>query len=239
MNLQPVIDALTASAAFGQVAAAPVSLGQPTVDTGKAIKTLLRDSFLGNFDPLTLGAEPTHPSMVYQLVSSGWLRLLGHAIVHTDQYVFYLRAEKYADLITVAHSVVTTIESSDYAIEVTDMLVDYDDQQKLYRCNMEIAFTQPVGNGALPAALVYPLGSDSAETAYDNCDDQLQTNRYAVVVLTTNNDLHPLVATATNALKGLQETPAHQPMQHQSGEPMETPGGLSMWHSVFFNRVIV
>jgi len=237
MNPQIVIDALTATAAFGQVAAAPVSVGKPSIDTGKAIKGLLRNRFSGNFDPLTLGDAPAHPSMVYQLVSSGWLRLFGHAIVHTDHYVFYLRTESYAELITTAHAVVTDIEASSYAIEVTDMLVDYDDQQKLYRCNMEIAFTQPAGEGSLPAALVYPLAIESTETAYDNCDEQLQTNRYGVAVLTKNNDLHALVATSTSALQGLQETSEHHPMQHQSGEPMETPGSLAMWNSVFFDRV--
>lgn len=236
MTVPFIITTLTDDGSFGQVAAAPVSVGKPSLDVAKALKTLLRAIFTGgNFDPLTLGNDPVHPSLVYQLVSSGWLRLQGYAVAYTDTYIFYIRAHKLSDLVTKVDAVVAAIETSAYAIEVADMLTDFDDKQNLYRCNMEIAFTQPAGNGSLSAALVFPAGIDGTPNEYDSECSQRRINNYAVVTLTIGNDLDTLRDAAEAALVGQSVGEQHTSLQLRSGSPIESPGGLQCWQDIYFD----
>ncbi|MDH5612217.1 MAG: hypothetical protein OEY66_07155 [Gammaproteobacteria bacterium] len=235
MTVSFITTKLTATAAFQQVAAAPVSVGKPSLDTAKALKTLLRATFTGgSFDPLTLGSEPVHPSLVYQLVSSGWLRLQGFAVAYTETYVLFIRAATMSALVTKVDAVVTVIEAGSNAIEVTDMLTEFDDVQKLYRCNMEIAFTQPAGDGTLAAALVYPLAIDGTPNQYDADCSQRRINSYGVITLTTGNNVTTLRDTAEAALVGQSMGEQFTPLQLKSGSALELPGGLQAWHDIYF-----
>ena len=236
MTIPFITTKLTATESFGQVAAAPVSVGKPPLDTADELTKLLKEIFsTGSFDPLKLENEPTHPSLVYQLVSSGWLRLQGYAIAYTDTYVLYIRANSLAEIITKVDAVVTAIEASAHAIEVTDMLAEYDDEQSLYRCNMEIAFTQPAGDGSLSAALIYSAGIDGFPNEYDGECSQRRMNNYAVVTLTIGNDLDTLRNAAEGALVGHQVGDQYTPMQLKSGSPIELPGGLQCWQDIYFD----
>lgn len=235
MTVQFIIDKLAATEAYQQVIAAPVSVGKAPLDTAKELKTLLREIFNGgSFDPLTLGSEPVHPSLVYQLVSSRWLRFQGFAIAYTETYVLSIRAVKLPDLVTKVDAVVAAIEAGAHAIEVTDMLTDFDDQQNLYRCNMEIEFTQAAGSGSLPAALVLPFSMRGNENEYDSECSQRRINSYSVITLTAGNNVTTLRDTVEGALVGQSMGEQFTSLQFASGDPLELPGGLQGWHDVYF-----
>lgn len=234
MSVEFIIDELLVADIYNQVTALEVSVGKPSLDTAKELTTLLRPLFTGgSFDPLTLGTEPVHPSLVYQLVSSGWLRLQGYAVAYSETYVLYIRTADVPTLVSQVDSVVSTIEASGHAIELNDMLTDYDDVQKLYRCNMEIAFTQAAGNALIPACLVYPLAIDGEPNVYDGDCSQRRVNTYGVISLTVDNDVQNLRALAEAALVGAQVDTQHTQLQLRSGAPLELPGGLQGWQDIY------
>ena len=196
------------------------------------IYSLLQGVVGGRMYPLQLPENPTHPSIVYQLVSSSPGTFEGYDVTHTDLFVINLRGPNYDALLTLYNSLVTALAGSN--VDITDAAHDYDQAENLYRINLELTYTYIAAAAqTLPAAFVYPLTRSGGESAYDNYTKQLISADYAILIVTASNNIPALQAEIQAALLGWQQTANHQEMLYGNGAGIEGTGGLSMWREVY------
>lgn len=242
MNVDGIVTRLdTIVTSLAQVAAATPGGSQAPYDTSTALVSLLGSTVSGRMHPITIRDAGTQPSIVYQLVSSTASRIDGYRVTQTDTFILFVRHTSYDSLITVVNNIITAIDSSASAIEVTDMLFDFDDDQAAYRCNIELAFTYVVsGSQTLPAAYVYTIDRTADESAYDNFIKQRVTNDYAIVVITNSNaspiiTMDSLLTSINTALLGWSQGATFNDFQYRSGSSIEGVGGLEIWREIYYD----
>ena len=229
---QDLIDALDATGAYAQVAAAPAAAGASMLSTADELVAVLDAPFGGAVHAVTMGHDKTEPSVVYRLVASRALQHGGHALAREDLYVLSARGRDLAGLTATVDQAFGALAASPYGTEVTDMQLGYDPDQGQYRCDVELAFSIPATGGALPAALLGPLGWAYDPPADWNCAAQEATARYGVVLITAGTELATLEQAARTALQGLQASPGVGPVELEQSLPMDGPGGLHLWQLI-------
>lgn len=99
---------------------------------------------------------------------------------------------------------------------------------------MELTYTYiRATSQTLPAAYVYPLSRSGDATAYDNYTKQFIRAEYAILLVTSSNNIVALQAELQAALVGWQQSAAHHEMEYSNGASIEGVGGLSMWREVY------
>ena len=182
--------------------------------------------------PLTAPESPTHPSMVYQMVSSTPGTFEGYDVTHTDVFIINIRDDNYDDLMTLSTSVINALSAEN--IEVTDVLHDYVQADNLYRINLELSYSYITSaSQALPAAFVYPIARTGAESSYDNYTKQLVSADYAVLIISDDGNVPALLDEVQSALLGWQQSIDHHEMQYNSGSAIEGVGGMEVWRESY------
>jgi len=240
MNVNAIVTRLdTQVSALAQVISATPGGSQTPVDTSTSLVTLLKSLVSSRMHPVTIRDYNTHPSIVYQLVSSTSGRIDGYQVTQTDTFVLFIRHTSYDSLITLVNSVVAAIDASTSSIEVTDILFDYDSDQQAYRCNMEVEYTVLMSSAqTLPSAYVYTISRSASESVYDNYVKQLVTNTYGIIVV-NNTESSPVVtmdsllSSIMSALLGWQQGAAFHEFQYSSGSSVEGVGGLEIWREIY------
>lgn len=240
MNVDGIVSRLDSQVgALAQVIAATPGGSQAPYDTSTALVSLLGSLVGGRMHPITIRDAGTHPSIVYQMVSSTASRIDGYRVTQTDTFVLFVRHTSYDSLITTVNSVIAAIDAAASAIEVTDMLFDFDDDQSAYRCNIELQFTYVVaGAQTLPCAYVYTIDRSADESAYDNFVKQRVTNDYGIIVITNSNaspvvSMDSLLTSIMGALLGWSQAATFNEFQYRSGSAIEGVGGLEMWREIY------
>ncbi len=229
---QYLIDALVATGVYGEVSAAPMAASAGMLSTADELVAVLNSSFSGAVHAVTMGDDKTEPSVVYQLVSSRTLQTGGYALAREDIYVLSARGRDLALLTSTVDQAFADLAASPYGTEVTDMQLGYDDAQGQYRCDVELAFSVSATGGALPAALVVPLGYAFEPMVDWNCPEQNATGRFGVVLINVSSDMAALEQAARSALIGLQDNSLISPVELEQSLPMDGPGGLQLWQLI-------
>lgn len=238
MDVSAIVSRLTAQCpTFGQIIAADSGGSVSPISTQANLYTLLGALVSNRMYPLQLPESPTHPSIVYQMVSSAPGVFEGYKVTHTDTFILNLRGPDYDALIILAGSITAALDGEN--IEINDVLHDYDQLENVYRINFELQYTYITSSSqSLPAAFVYPLSRAGNESVYDNYTKQLVTEDFAILVV--NNPNTSPVITMTDlldelqvALLGWQQSANHHEMQYGSGAGIEGVGDLEMWRETY------
>jgi hypothetical protein len=236
MDVSAIVARLDAQCpALAQVlAAAPRGTVMP-IATQANIYALLQGTVSGRMYPLQLPEQPTHPSIVYQMVSSSPGVFEGFDVTHTDVFVLSVRGYDYDALLSVQSAMVTALSGSN--IDITDMVHEYDQPENLYKLHLELSYTYiAAASQTLPAAFVYPLSRYGEASAFDNYTKQLVQADYAVLIVTADNNIPALQAEIQAALLGWQQSANHHEMEYSNGTSIEGMGGLSMWRESYRDK---
>lgn len=233
MDVSAIVSRLTAQApSFGQVLAPSTGGTQTPISTQANLYTLLQSQVGGRMYPVQLPEIPTHPSIVYQMVTSAPGVFEGYDITHTDVFVLNIRGTVYNDLLTLVASIVTALAGQN--IEITDTLHDYDQGENLYRINLELSYSYITATSqTMPVAYVYPLAREGSESTYDNYIKQYVSEDFAILIVTADGDIPTLQDEVQAALLGWQQTAAHHEMQYGNGASIEGVGGLEVWRETY------
>jgi len=194
--------------------------------------TLLASSVSNRMYPLQLPESPTHPSIVYQMVSSSPGTFEGYDVTHSDVYVLSVRGADYDALLTLVGTIKTALGTA--AVDITDIAHEFDQSENLYKVHMELTYTYiRAAAQTLPAAYVYPLSRYGESSAFDNYTKQLVRADYAILLVTSSGNIVALQAELQAALLGWQQSASHHEMEYSSGASIEGVGGLSMWREVY------
>lgn len=237
MDVSGIVTRLTAQCpSFGQIIAASAGGTQTPISTQANLYTLLQSVVSGRMYPLQLPESPTHPSLVYQLVSSSPGVFEGYDVTHTDVFVLNLRGDDYDTLLTLQASIISALSGQN--IEITDLLHDYDQGENLYRINFELSYSYVTSaSQSLPAAFVYPLSRAGNDSVYDNLIKQLVTEDFAILVVngpsSPTNTMSDLLDEIQAALLGWQQSANHHEMQYGNGASIEGVGSLEVWRESY------
>lgn len=233
MDVSAIVSRLQAEApTLGQVIQPAPGGTYTPISTQANLYTLLSPVVSERMYPIQLPENPTHPSIVYQLVSSSPAVFEGFDVTQTDLYVLNLRGEDYDALMTLYGSIVAAIAGEN--VEITDVLHDYDQTENLFRVNVELTYTYLAAAAQdMPAAFVYPIARTGDESAYDNFTKQEVEAEYAILIVTSDNNIPALQDEIQAALLGWQQSPDHQEIEYGTGSSIEGVGGLSMWRESY------
>ena len=130
MDVSAIVARLTAECpTLEQVIAASTGGSQSPVATQASLYSLLSGLVGNRMYPLQLPEAPTHPSIVYQMVSSTPGVFEGYDVTHTDTFILNVRGSDYDALLTLVASIVAALAGEN--IEITDTLHDYDQRENL------------------------------------------------------------------------------------------------------------
>jgi hypothetical protein len=231
MDLAALVTRLGTVSQLAQVIQAQTGGFQTPVDSGAELVTRLA-SVASTF-PVTMREQGTVPSIVYTLVSSQVGQIDGYRVTQTDRYVLSLRTVTYDLLLSKFASLKTALDGSTYAIEINDLLFDFDDVQKLYRANIDIEFTYLSATlQTLPAAFVYSLDRSAGESFVDNLVDQRLENSYGIVVVSTTA-IDPILDGIMAKLLGWQVADDHEEFVYSSGSNLEGVAGMLVWREIY------
>ncbi len=236
MTLDDLITQITTNApSFNTVTKTDLSSG--AVDSAAELVTALSATFSTRIYPLTLPDQPVHPSAVYQLVTTPRTQIDGIDIAQTHVYVLSVRTDTLAELITVVDATRTALGLSAWSIEISDQTAGYDENQQLYRCDLELIFSYSSFAQAavdLPAVLVFEDSTNADESSLDNCIKQRVTTNYSFVIATTGTDSEALKTELRTALLGYQSNATETDMQFRQSVRIPSTGILSFWRETYF-----
>lgn len=217
---------------FAQIlTASPGGMVAP-VATAASLYTLLASSVSNRMYPVQLPESPTHPSIVYSLVSSQPGVFEGFTVSHTDTFVLNLRGTDYDALITLVGTITTALASAN--VDITDRMDEFDAEEGLYRIHLELNYTYIAASSqSLPAAYVYPIARVGDPNRLDNQTSQRVRAEYGILIVTASNNIVALQAELQAALVGWQQSAAHHEMEYSSGASVEGVGSLKMWREVY------
>lgn len=234
MDLTALIARLDTVAELAQVIEAQPGGFQTPVDSSTELVARLSSVVAGKIYPVTQRDQRVYPSIVYQLVSSQVGQIDGYRVTQSDRYVLQLRAATYDEVITKLGSMIAGLAGSSYAIEVNDVLFDWDDAQEAYRANVDVEFTYlSAALQTKPAAFVYALDRSADESAVDNVVHQRITNSYAIVIVTSGGNMPALLDAVMTSLLGWQQSAAHDDFQYVGGSNLEGVAGLEVWRETY------
>lgn len=239
MDLSALVTQLQGVGSLGQVVQAQTGGYQTPVDSAAEIYSQLGSLVSNRVHPVTLKDTGAHPSIVYQLVSSSVGAVEGYRITQTDEYVLMVRHTSFDSLFTLVGSINTQLAASAFAIDIDDLLFDYDEQisepdAPIYRANIKVSFTYlSAGAQTFPAAFVYSVGRSAEPSTYDNLVKQRVENQYAIVLVTQSGNLQTLMDDVQAQLLGFQRTAFIDPFEYVGGRNIEGVAGLEMWREVY------
>lgn len=221
---------------FAQIIEASPGGSQAPIDTQNTLYTLLQGTVGGRMYPVQLPEVPTHPSIVYQMVSSTPGVLEGYQVTHTDTFIANVRGPDYDALVDIVGTITTALAGQN--IEITDVLHDYDQSENLYRVNLELSFSYITSSSqSLPAAYVYPLARAGNESVYDNLIKQYVSEDFAILVTNAAGSptyaMSDLLDEIQAALLGWQQSANHHEMQYNNGASIEAVGSLEVWRESY------
>jgi len=215
-----------------QVVGARVGGSTAPAATQAEVRALFQSLVGGRMYALQAPESVARPFIVFQLASSFPGAFDGYDITHTDQYVLMLRGDDYDALLVIALQLVSALDGED--IEVTDMMHDYSPREGLYGINFELNVTRlAAGSQNKPAAFVYPLSRSAAPSEFDNRTKQRVTGEYAILLVTSGNNIPALTDQVRAALLGWQQSQYHHEMEYASGTSIEGVGGMSVWREIY------
>jgi hypothetical protein len=238
VTIDDIIAQITAEApSFNTVTKVDVSAG--AVDSAKELVSALSATFSARIYPLTLPEDPTHPSVVYEMVTTPRIHLDGIDIAQRHVYVLSIRADTFSEMITKVDATRTALAASAWSIEISDMLSGYDDEQQHYRTDLEIIFSYasfaPLA-ADLPAVLVFEESQKANESVLDNCIKQRVATDFSYIIATDSSDMDSLRSELMTALLGFQSDPSEEDTQYRQGVRIPSTGNLSLWRETYFYR---
>jgi hypothetical protein len=233
MDVSAIVARLSAECpSIAQVITATTGGTLSPVASQATLYTLLSGLVGNRMYPLQLPESVTHPSIVYQMVSSTPGVFEGYDVTHTDIFILNVRGADYDALLTLVGSIVSALAGE--TIEITDMLHDFDQSENLYRINLEISYSYITSaSQALPAVFVYPVSRSGADSAFDNYTKQLISEDFAFLVVTDGGDIPALLDEIQAALLGWQQSAYHHEMEYGNGSAIEGVGGLEVWREIY------
>jgi len=237
MDVSAIVARLEAECpSLAQVITAQPGGTQTPINTQANLCALLEDAFSDRMWPIQMPENPTHPSLVYQLVSSSPGVFEGYDVTHTDLFVLNMRGTDYDALVTLQNTVIGLLAGE--SIEITDMLHDYDQAENLYRINLELTYSYITSDSqAFPAAFVYPISRSGEPSVYDNYTKQLVSQDFGILVVNGPSSptytMSALLNEIQAALLGWQQGADHHEMEYGSGSSIEGVGGLEVWREVY------
>lgn len=222
----------TQCASFQQVLTATAGGTVAPYATAASLYTLLASSVSNRMYPVQLPEKPTHPSIVYSMVSSTPGVFDGFTVSRSDVFVLNLRGTDYDALITLVGTITTALASAN--VDITDRVDEFDQEEGLYRIHLELTYTYIAASAqTLPAAYVYPIGRVGDENIFDNYTKQRIRAEYGVLIVTASGNIPALQAELQAALVGWQQSSSHHEMEYSSGASVEGVGSLKMWREVY------
>jgi len=234
MDVSQIIARLQAGSPtlFAQVLEAQPSGSVTPEATQAAVYSLLQGLVSGRLYPVQLPEAPTHPSIVYQLVSSAANSFEGYDVARTDVYILNLRGVDYDALITLQNSVISATVGT--TMEITDILHDYDQGENLFRVNLELTYSYlSAASQDLPAAYVYPVSREGDPSVYDNLTKQYVAQEFAILLVTADGNITALQDEVQASLLGWQQSSAHHEIEYNNGASIEGVGSLEMWRESY------
>lgn len=222
----------TQCATFQQVLTASAGGTVSPVATAASLYSLLASSVSNRMYPVQLPESPTHPSIVYSLVSSTPGVFDGFTVSHSDVFVLNLRGADYDALITLVGTITTALASAN--VDITDRADEFDPSENLYRIHLELTYTYIAASSqTLPVAYVYPIARVGDPNRLDNRTSQRIQAEYGILIVTASGNIVALQNELQAALVGWQQSSNHHEMEYSSGASVEGVGSLKMWREVY------
>lgn len=240
MSIQLIIDHIkTTIPEIVQVVEAGGDNTNPTVDTSEHMNAII-SSKITDTNVFRASDNPEDTYCILNLVSSKPIELDRHKITQTDTYIAELRAKTKLDSFQAVADVRSVVESSAFAVEITDWLQDYDKESKSFRQNLELSFTVPASSPSaeLPALLIYELGTKADNSASQNRVRQRLNVTYGLVLMTNTANYSSLKQAILDQLIGYSAGSEYEPLELKQGDPLETEGGLKLYRFVFEHSYI-
>lgn len=237
MDVGPIITRLSTVSELQQVVAAESGGSQALVDTTTELVSLFGATFGERVYPLMIPeTDPAMPNMVYQRVTSAPGLVDGRHILQQDSFVLTVRDSSYDNLVATENALIALMSGSTYALEVTDLIEEYDATRNAYVANMEVLFTYIRSTSqTLPAAFVFPLQRQANDTEHDGYVQQLTRNEYGICVITSGGDVPALLTAIEENLIGWSQSSVFQEIRYLRGNSLEGVSSLEVWREVYFD----
>ncbi len=183
-------------------------------------------------------AGDTH--CVLNMVSSGPLSLDNRKIANENIFVAEIRTKNRNESFLQVAKIKQKIESSHYALEITDWLQDFDKASESFRQNLEITFTVPRSNldATVPAVLIYEVDTQGENIETRSRPRQALTERFVVLLMTNGNNYSELKEAIKHALIGWSLNEHYEPLKLNMSHPLETTGNMRMYRFEFESQCI-
>ena len=245
MDVSNIVTQVDTAPSLVQVLAAVPGGFDVPVNGGDELYTLLASLVSNRVFPLTVRDDEALPHIIYTQIGTDSLELEGYRLTQTDRYVLTMRTDTHAALKTLITSIVTTIRTSSYAIDLIDMELQHEAEYTTdgaFRADLEIDFTYLVDAAGgpssalsteLPLALVYPVGRVADESIADNLIMQQVVNEYAIVIATIDNDMPTLLDEVQGVLLGYQQGAGFHDIEYVSGSNLGGVGTMQLWREIY------
>ncbi|MEW8027847.1 MAG: hypothetical protein AB2806_08920 [Candidatus Thiodiazotropha sp.] len=236
MNIQPYVDQLdTEAPSLQQVIVANPGVQSLGVSTEAELYNVLQPLLNSQTFHMVLPQEPDYPNLVFQLESSQPQEVDGYHISQTETFLLFVRAENIVSLNAAVDEVLAALEASAWSLEVNDMIKGYDDEQRVFRANIELLFTVTAlpSPDQLPAAIVYPVNAQADPSPFGTIVRQLEHQQFAIVLMSNSTPIETLRREVQGALLGFQVSEIFNPVEYQQGTALDGGGGLQLWQEVY------
>lgn len=215
------------------------SLDVNSADSAATLKSII-GGVLSRVYPLKFPEGPTLPAAVYQLVKIEKTEIDGFELGSTDIYVVSVRAETFAELVTLADQIETAIAtytdvSNAIGATVVDIATHYDDVLDEYYLHIETHITTAVmGNDqSYPAAFVHPIGASASGSVADNFISQRVTEQFAVLLVAPSADIGSIRKDVRDTLLGYQPGVTTEQIEYDAGVVVKIDAHITTWRELY------
>jgi hypothetical protein len=215
--------------------------------TAIEIESLLAGEFNNQVYPVYLPEDASHPSLVYKLIGVDSFETDGYRLTQTDSYTLTIRtaggtSSDYSEFETKMRAVIASLRTSAHSVEPVDIRLAYDDSMRVVVGMIDVEITylaQPAGTtpgndaSELPVAFIYPAGRSADQAEYANLVKQRVTDSYAVVILTIDGNLTPILDEVAGSLLGFQQSAEFFSMEYSSGRNLGGISNMEVWREVY------
>lgn len=174
--------------------------------------------------------DRVYPDCVYRIGGSTVIESMHTVIGGESIFLVTIRDRTYDGVATVADAISLLIES-ETGIEIIDSASDYSDKHELHEIALEVVINTPGGDFDGNGSVIMIDGSCKSNPSHvSNCAVQVTyCQKHFVIQVKDQGTLDTTKAELQSVLLGYTEGQTYTPMEHISGQPLKSSGGLKAW----------
>lgn len=243
--LDSIVSHLAANCSTLSQVARSDTITEQGVNSAEVVNTILGGTFNYELYPVVLDEDAAYPAACYQVAQSKRFGDENYEFIREDKFVLNIYAEDYPGLDAVVGNARTALINYQQAnqagsAEITDMMQDWQDPLKLYRCGLELTLTHmAITSQSVPAAFIHRTRAIADESAYDNAISQRVSEYFAVILICASQELQTVRDALATCIVGFQPDPQIHPIEYVDGSSIGVHSHITVWRETFkYDRYI-